>query len=86
MHLEHENVSAEEVLVEGVAFGQIISHAERYNTNVIVVGSGAVPAARGWVSPRSGSAAKRETRVGGQYRRTRLSAVDLVPRGLLQAR
>ena len=41
MHLEHEKVSAEEVVVEGVAFDQIISHAETCNTNVIVVGSGA---------------------------------------------
>jgi nucleotide-binding universal stress UspA family protein len=41
MHLEHEKVSAEEVVVEGVAFDRIISQAETCNTNVIVVGSGA---------------------------------------------
>ena len=46
MRLEDEKVSAEEVVVEGVAFDQIISYAETCNANVIVIGSGA--GAGGW--------------------------------------
>lgn len=41
MHLKDEKVSAEEVVVEGVAFDQIISYAETCNANVIVLGAGA---------------------------------------------
>jgi nucleotide-binding universal stress UspA family protein len=40
-HLEDEKVPAEEVVVEGVAFDQIISQAETCDANVIVLGSGA---------------------------------------------
>ena len=40
-HLEDDKVPAEEVVVEGVAFDQIISEAEMRDANVIVLGSGA---------------------------------------------
>ena len=40
-HLEDEKVPAEEVAVEGVAFDQIISQAETYDANMIVLGAGA---------------------------------------------
>ena len=39
-HLEDKNVPADEVVVEGVAFDQIISQAEMHDVNVIVLGSG----------------------------------------------